>query len=102
MHSLKYVPERGILWADSLKPHVSSTEFTAVRRTMIMVGQVSQGTAIDLKAVFSNRMTAQRKLPGWCSAYVRDFLNERKAENMAPSTVCMMNSSCCRFCLFLF
>ena len=101
MNSLKYVPERGILWADSLKPHVSSTQYTAVRRTMIMVGQVSHGITINLKAVFSTRMTAQRKLPSWCSAYVRDFLNERKAENMAPSTICMMNSCCCRFCLFL-
>lgn len=101
IHSLQYVPEHGIVWAESLKSQISTTEASGIRRILIMVGQVTKGVPINLKAVFSTRISALQKLPDWCSGYVREFLDEKKAENMAHSTICMMGSSCCRFCFFL-
>lgn len=101
VNSLKYMPQHGILWAESLKPQISATESSGIRRILIMVGHAAMGIPIDLKAVFSTRTTALQKLPGWCSGYVTEFLNEKKAENMARNTISMMCSSCCRFCFFL-
>ena len=101
VHSLKFIPEHGIQWAESLKQQISISEASGIRRIMIMVGYAAMGIPIDLKAVFSTRLTSLRKLPGWCSGYVMDFLDEKKAENMARNTISMMRSSCCRFCFFL-
>ena len=101
VNSLKYIPEHGVLWAESLKPQISATEVSAIRRILIMVGYAAMGIPIDLKEVFSTRTTALQKLPGWCSGYVLEFLNEKKAESMARNTISMMCSSCCRFCFFL-
>lgn len=101
VNSLKYMPEHGILWAESIKPQVSATEASGTMRIMIMVGRAAAGAPIDLKKVFSNRTAAIQKLPDWCAGYVMEFLNEKKAENMARSTISMMKSCCCRFCFFL-
>ena len=101
VNSLKYIPEHGVLWAESLKSQISVSEASGIRRVLIMVGHVATGIPIDLRNVFSTRTTFLQKLPSWCSGYVREFLNEKKAENMARSTISMMGSSCCRFCFFL-
>lgn len=101
VHSLEYVPEQGVLWAESLISQISVTEVHSFRRVMIMVGQASNGISLNLTAVYSSRVDALRKLPDWCSGYVKEFLEEKKAENMAASTISMISCSCCRFCLFL-
>ena len=101
VNSLKYIPEHGILWAESLKPQISVSESSGIRRILIMVGHAAMGIPVNLKEVFSARITALHQLPGWCSGYVTEFLNEKKAENMARNTISMMCSSCCRFCFFL-
>ena len=101
VNSLKYKPEHGILWAESLKQQVSFSEASGIRRVLIMVGHVVMGKPIDLKAVFSTRTTILQKLPAWCSGYVMEYLEEKKAENMARNTISMMGSSCSRFCFFL-
>ncbi len=101
VYSLKYIPEHGILWAESLKSQISVSEASTIRRILIMTGHVAMGTTIDLKEVFSTRTTLLQRLPSWCSGYVREFLNEKKMENMAHNTISMMGSSCCRFCFFL-
>ncbi|MDO4804575.1 MAG: tyrosine-type recombinase/integrase [Lachnospiraceae bacterium] len=101
VNSLRYMPAQGIAWAESLKTSVSASEVSAIRRVMIMVGEVSEGMPLNLKTVFSKRITALQALPDWCSGYVREFLDEKKAENMALSSIRMMASSCCRFCFFL-
>ena len=101
VNSLKYIPEHGILWAESLKQQISVSESSGIRRVLIMVGQAAMGKTIDLKAVFSTRITVLQKLPDWCSRYVIEFLNEKKTENMARNTISMMRNSCSRFCFFL-
>ena len=101
VNSLKFIPEHGILWADSLKQQISASEASSIRRILIMIGYAAMGIPIDLKTVFSTRTTALQKLPDWCSGYVMEFLNEKKAENMARNTISMMGSSCSRFCFFL-
>ena len=101
VNSLKYKPEQGILWAESLKQQISISEESNIRRILIMVGHAAIGKPVDLKAVFSKRTTVLQTLPGWCLSYVMEFLEEKKAENMARSTISMMGSSCVRFCIFL-
>ncbi len=101
VNTLKYIPEHGVQWAESIKRQVSSVEASGIRRIMILTGHAVTGMPIDLKKVFSKRITQLQKLPDWCSCYVMEFLNEKKAENMARSTISMMKSSCCRFCFFL-
>lgn len=101
VNSLKYIPEQGILWAEALKQQISLSEASGIRRILIMVGHAAMEKPIDLKAVFSTRTTVLQKLPGWCSGYVMEFLDEKKAENMARNTINMMSSSCSRFCFFL-
>ena len=101
VHSLYYVPAYGVAWAESLRTSVSNSEVSSIRRIMILVGQVSGGMQPDLKAVFSRRVTGLQKLPDWCAGYVMDFLNEKKAESMASSSIRMMANCCCKFCFFL-
>ena len=101
VHSLRYIPAYGVAWAESLRPSVSTSEASSIRRIMILIGQVSGGMHPDLKAVFSRRVTGLQKLPDWCAGYVMDFMKEKKAEKMARSSISMMASSCCRFCFFL-
>ncbi len=101
VNSLKYIPEHGILWAESIRTQISATEASGIRRILIMVGLAAMGIPIDLKKVFSTRITFLQKLPGWCSGYVMEFLAEKKAEKMARNTISMIGSSCCRFCFFL-
>ena len=101
VNSLKYIPEHGILWAESIKPQISAAEASVIRRILIMVGYAAMGIPIDLRKVFSTRTTSLQQLPSWCSGYVTEFLNEKKAEDMARNTISMLCSSCCRFCFFL-
>lgn len=101
VNSLKFMPEHGILWAESLKQQISVSEASSIRRILIMVGHTAMGIPVDLKDVFSVRTTVLQKLPGWCSSYVIEFLDEKKTEKMARNTINMMASSCCRFCFFL-
>ena len=101
VHSLRYIPAYGIAWAESLRVSVSISEALSIRRIMILIGQVSSGIQLNLKAVFSRRVTGLQKLPDWCAGYVLDFLNEKKAENMASSSIRMMANCCCKFCFFL-
>ena len=101
VNSLEYIPEYGIQWAESIKPQVSATEASGIRRIMILVGYAAAGMPIDLKKVFSKRKTNLQKLPDWCVGYVREFLNEKNAESMARKTISMMENCCCRFCFFL-
>ena len=101
VNSLRYTPTHGIKWAESLQSYVSNSEVSCIRRVMILVGQAAEGIVLDLKAVFSKRITVLQKLPDWCSSYIRAFLKEKESENMARSTISMMNNSCCRFCHFL-
>ena len=101
VNALEFMPEHAVLWADSLSAYVSASETSSFRRIMIMIGQVLMGIPLDLKSVFSRRKNSLQKLPDWCSAYITEFLEQKKAEKMAPSTIRMINCSCCRFCLFL-
>ncbi|NJD04316.1 MAG: hypothetical protein FIA99_17365 [Ruminiclostridium sp.] len=100
MHGTGYSLELSLLWLSELK-HALGSSWKQTRRVLMQFNQFTMLGDITPGKVFRYKDTRLSKLPGWCRDKVAEYLDIRKKEGMAKSTIDMARSSCVRFCNFL-
>ena len=100
-NGLRYEPRVGRIWLESMEPPLSDGEFSACRRTVMLLEQGYGGAERDLARPFVFRETLRDRLPGWCASQVDAFLAMKAAEGWKKSTLAMFRTCACRFCIFL-
>lgn len=101
INGLRYTPEVGHLWLDSVEPRIPAAAYRHHRRIILLVGQSYRETGWSLETRFVSRATVFGKLPQWCKPTVLEFLERKRNEGLAKSSLDMYRSSICRFCLFV-
>ena len=100
-NGLRYEPLAARTWVESMRPSLSSGEFSACRRTIALLEQGFEGVDRDLARPFVFRETLRDRLPEWCAPQVDAFLEAKAAEGWKKSTIDMFKTCACRFCLFV-
>jgi integrase len=100
MHGTGYSPELGLLWLSELKPALG-TGWKQTRRALMQFNQyVVLGDIIPEK-VYRYKDTSLSRLPQWCADKITEYLELRRKEGLARSSIDMCRSSCVRFCAFI-
>ena len=99
MNDLRYYPRVGKVWNASLKKTLDGVEYKHVRRILALLEKQFELVSFPLSSSFVFRDTMYKRLPEWCRPQVDSFLEIKKNEGWAVSTLAMYRSSVCRFCL---
>lgn len=99
MNDLRYYPCVSNVWIDSLKQTLDSVEYKHVRRVLSLLEKQFEFVSFPLISNFVFKDTMYKRLPEWCRPQVDSFLDMKKNEGWASSTLAMYRSSVCRFCL---
>lgn len=99
MNDLCYSPAIGQVWLDSLESHLPVIEYKHARRIICLLEKQFENEVLRLHSSFVFRKTVYSRLPDWCRQHVDTFLQLKKCEGWAPSTMNMYRSSICRFCI---
>lgn len=89
--------ENAQLWLESI-PKTASWEH---KRQILafFISYVNTGRIPVRNTIY--KQTGMQLLPDWCRELLVPYLEERKEDGYAPSTLCMIRSSCVRFLKFL-
>lgn len=98
MNDLRYYPRVSDVWLGSLKQTLDGVEYKHVRRILSLLEKQFGHVSFSLNSSFSFRETMYKRLPDWCRPQVDSFLEMKKNEGWAASTLNMYRSSVCRFC----
>lgn len=98
-NGLLYDPRVGRAWAESMARSLSYGELTSCRRIVMLLEQGFEGVARDLRRAFVFRETLRDRLPTWCAPQVDAFLALKAAEGWRKSTLDMLRTCVCRFCI---
>ena len=99
MNGLRYYPEVGCAWLESVKPALDVIEYKHFRRIICLLEKQYEKAEIPLNSSFVFKDTLYKRLPDWCRPEVDAFLQMKKDEGWAASTLQMYQSCICRFCI---
>ena len=99
MNKLRYCPCTGDAWLESVKSVLPEIEYKHFRRVITLIEKQFENVEFPLSSYLVFRDTMYNNLPDWCLAEVDAFLEMKKREGWAASTIQMFQSSICRFCL---
>jgi site-specific recombinase XerD len=100
MHGTGYSLELGLLWLSELKPALGSS-WKQTRRALMQLNQYATLGDIAPEKVYRYKGTSLSRLPRWCVDKVTEYLDLRRKEGLARSSIDMCRSSCVRLCAFL-
>lgn len=100
MHDTGYSLKLGLLWLSELKPALG-VSWKQTRRTLMLFHQYATLGDIAPETVYRYKDTSLSRLPRWCVDKVTEYLELRRKEGLARSSIDMCRSSCVRFCAFL-
>lgn len=99
MNNYVYCPKVAEIWFDAM---VSNNVFSRYkRRTLSLLAQFHNEGSFDLNKFFTNKCNALEALPIWCYKVAKEYLELKKREGWAESTLVMIRSSISRFCNYL-
>lgn len=99
MNQLRYSPDVGDAWLDSVKPFLDIVEYKHFRRILSLLAHRYQNNPVRLNSSFVFKETCYKRLPDWCRPSVDCFLSMKTGEGWAASTIRMYKQSICRFCI---
>ena len=100
MHGTGYSLELSLLWLSELRPSLGSS-WKQTRRVLMQFNQYATLGDIAPEKVYRYKDTALSRLPRWCVDKITEYLELRRKEGLARSSIDMCRSSCVRFCAFL-
>ena len=98
-NGLLYDPRVGRAWVESMARSLSYGELASCRRIVTLLEQGFEGVAHNLRRAFVFRETLRDRLPAWCGPQVDAFLALKAAEGWRESTLDMLRTCVCRFCI---
>lgn len=100
MHGTGYSLELGLIWLSELKIALG-TSWPQNRRVLMQFNQYITLGDIAPEMRYGYKASTLSKLPSWCVDKITEYLNLRRKEGLARSSIDMCRSSCVRFCRFL-
>ncbi|MCD8201831.1 MAG: tyrosine-type recombinase/integrase [Clostridia bacterium] len=100
-NGLRYTPLCGEKWLELLKTNglYHYEEICEHRRFLCLLETRRKGIDFPLKSSFVFKKTLFTQLPQWCKPVVVEYLDMKRREGWAKSTMTMFNSCICRFCI---
>lgn len=100
MNRLGYSSELASIWFCKAADCFGTNCFMA-RRILGMFDEYIREGALYPDHIFTYKPLLCDQLPTWCREAMESFLEQKRREHMADSTVCMYRSAVTRFCMFL-
>lgn len=100
MYDIGYTSEIAWIWFENVKPLLLSG-WKMHRRNLRQFEEYIQNGKISPEKIFKYKLSRFECLPNWCRSTLGEFLEQKKRENMQPSTICMYQSTNVRFCEYL-
>lgn len=100
IHGLGYHPGIADIWFQNAS-YLFGTNWTMSRRVLKLFEQYTQEGDITPQHNFTYKPLAFDSIPEWCKPILYEFLDQKKREGKAASTICMYRSANTRFCIFL-
>ena len=100
MNGHRYNPEIAIVWFNSIC-HYFGKEQDTMYRSLCMVAEYHTASCIDLVTVHRRKPGAFYLIPEWCKEAAVKYVESKKKEGWARSTMDMIRSSITRFCNYL-
>lgn len=100
MNGYEYSPQIADLWLQEMHP-VFGTGFHSAHRALGLVSDYLHTERVEFKTVYSLKPTAFELIPAWCRKPAMQYVDIKKKEGWARSTLDMIRSSIMRFCNYL-
>ena len=101
MNGLHYDPASALIWFQVQGIACFGSNKKMSRRILSLFEVYAKEGAIHPEEIFVYRPLLSDFLPEWCRTALVKFLDQKKREKKASSTVCMYRSSVTRLCQFL-
>jgi len=98
-NSLEYSLEMALAWANHMRHH--TVQWECFRRAFMLFEQYRANGRIDPRITYRYQPDRADALPEWCRADYLEFIELRKADGLAGSTLAMSRSSCLRLLEYL-
>lgn len=100
INGYRYCPEIAMVWFDSTC-ELFRKEAYSIRRGLCLIAQYYTISEIHINSVFRQQPRAFDLLPEWCRDAAGRYLDTKTKEGWAFSTLNMIRSCLCRFCIYL-
>ena len=100
-NKLRYSLPLADRWVGLVIKGTGNTGWKTYRRAFRLLEQFVAAGDIDPGIVYTYKPDSASKLPSWSRTLLLDYLELRKTEGQAESSVAMQKSSCIRFLLYL-
>ena len=101
MNHLGYDPTVARIWFDNAGHSCFGSNMKMSRRLLALFEKFTEEGVIRPEKKFTYKPLLSAQLPEWCREALLPFLEQKKKEHKAASTICMYRSSVTRFCAFL-
>jgi len=100
INGYRYSPEIAMVWFDSTREFLYSESYS-IRRSLSLIAQYYTFSEININSVFRQQLRTFDLLPEWSRDATARYLDAKTKEGWAVSTLNMIRSSLCRFCIYL-
>lgn len=101
INQLGYSPEVAGGWFEETGKSCSGCNVKMSRRILALFEMFTQEGTVRPEKTFVYKPLLCDQLPEWCREVILPFLEQKRKEHKAESTVCMYRSATTRFCRFL-
>ena len=101
MNHLGYDPSVAKLWFDHAGYSCFGSNMKMSRRLLALFEAFTEEGVVRPENTFVYKPLLCDSLPEWCQDVLHPFLEQKRREHKAASTVCMYRSSITQFCAFL-
>ena len=101
MYGVGYIKEAVDIWLDHLKAIYQENACNKFQRVLKLLDTYLQERKLRPDIYFTNRIRLYDSIPTWCKTETDAFLNQKKKEGWAPSTVNGASACIARFCRYL-
>lgn len=100
MNGYTYSPEIAMVWFEEVRSHFGN-QADSYRRALCMIADYHYTSTISLETVYRAATSRFYQLPAWCFRAADGYVETKRNEGWAQSTLNMIRSSITRFCSFL-
>lgn len=99
-YGYSYSPAIAMMWFEEVRSSFGK-QVASYRRVLCLVADYHHTRSFSLEKMYRTTPSKFYHLPEWCIAIAESYVETKKKEGWAQSTLNMIRSSITRFCLFL-
>ncbi len=100
INGYSYSPEIAMIWFKEISPYLGKN-INSFYRVLCMIEEYHNTSSLSLESVYHINPSRLYNLPNWCLEIAKAYVEVKKNEGLARSTLDMIRSSISRFCFFL-